>query len=62
MKKFIVFGIIALCFFTLLINAQITFNKTYDFGVDNSFDLVETASGYIPLIISGIPFYPKKIE
>jgi hypothetical protein len=47
--------------FNQLTYGQITFNKTYDNGIDNTFNTMEVNDGYITVTTSGQPINPRFI-
>jgi hypothetical protein len=55
MKKIIFISL----FYSLSVSAQITFNKTYDNGTDNTFNVIELTDGYLTATTAGQPFYPR---
>jgi hypothetical protein len=40
---------------------QISFNRTYDAGVDGAFNVVELDDGYMSALFSGFPIYPTQL-
>jgi len=48
-------------FLSFIANGQITFNKTYDSGIDNTFNTLEVTDGFITATTAGQPINPRFI-